>query len=210
MATPAFLAPAKTRFGELAATMSPRDRRLFVGLVVFLCGSVLAGAWWYLERSVASLDSRIIDREDKLDILDEMVAEFQAASETAGRIEEKLTEYAGQDLSAFIEATAKTTGIQQNLKGVREKGTSTEGSLERREYTVELDRVSLQQVTDFLYAIETSGYPLKIANAKFKTLTWGGQKVLQATFEVNAYSLPEAVAPSGAASAPAAEKEPTP
>lgn len=208
MATPAILAPAKARFGELAATMSPRDRRLFIGLVVFLCASLLGGAWWYLERSVADLDSRVADREDKLALLEEMVAEFQAASETAGRIEEKLTEYAGQDLSAFVEATAKTTGIQQNLKGVREKGSSTEGTLLRRDYTVELDRISLQQVTDFLYAIETSGYPLKVANAKFKTVTWGGQKVLQATFEVNAYSLPEGSAEPAASAEPAKETQP--
>lgn len=77
---------------------------------------------------------------------------------------------------------------------MREKGTTTEGTLEDKTYGVELSKLSLQQLVEFLHEVETSRYPLKIRNAKVKTQTLAGQKVLNVTLEVSAFRLVEAAA----------------
>ena len=60
-----------------------------------------------------------------------------------------------------------------------------------KSYTVELDKVSLGQLTDFLFEVETNGFPMRIRSSRMKASGAAGTRVLSATFEANAYSLNE-------------------
>lgn len=194
MATASLLQPVKSRFGELVATMSERDRKLFVFLIVFGVMVVLSGGWWLGGRYVKDLNSRIADRESTLGLLNGLAAEQENAAGQVVKIEDQLKKNAGQELSAFLEKAAQHTNISASLKGVRNKSTTVEGTLEEKLYTVELERVTVQQLTDFLYEMESSGYPLKVRSTHLKTLTAAGVKVLNVSMEVSAYRLIEAAA----------------
>jgi type II secretory pathway component PulM len=188
--------PMRARFGELVASMSARDRTLFLGLVAFLVIVLGGGAWWLGRSFLGNLTSRITQREETVALLTGLASDQDEAAAQVKIIEDELRQSAGQDLPSFIEKGAEKVGIAANLQGVREKQVSTEGTLEEKTYTVEVSKISLQQLTDFLYEVETGGYPLKVRTMKTKTMTAAGVKVLNVTMEVSAFRLLEAETPA--------------
>lgn len=183
---------ARGRFGDLVATMTPRDRRLFVGLVVFVNVVIVGGLFWFGRGVLADLESKVDDREQTLSLVTALAAEQSTGAEEVERIEEELRRNSTQDLPSFIEKAAQQVGISAQLQGVREKGTTTVGTLEEKTYGVELSRLSLQQLVDFLHAIEAARYPLRVRTTKVKTLTTAGVKALNVTLEVSAFRLVDA------------------
>jgi type II secretory pathway component PulM len=196
------LEPVRERFAELVASMSARDRSLLVGLLAFLVIAVGGGAWWLGRSALGDVRSRISQREDTVALLNGLASDNEEAAAQVKSIEDELRKSAGQDLPSFVEKAAEKTGISANLQGVREKQVSTEGTLEEKTYTVEVTKISLQQLTDFLYEVETGGYPLKVRSMKTKAITASGVKVLNVSMEVSAFRLLEAAAPAAPEAAP--------
>lgn len=186
-----FFVPVRTRFAGLVADMSPRDRNLFLGLIVSAGLAVLGGAAWGGKSLLADLNSRIATKQAALAQLEEMEAEYAANAAKVVEIEATLRQNANQDLPSYVEKAAAKHGLTSNLKAVREKGVSNQGTLEVKSYTVELDKVSLGQLTDFLFEVETNGFPMRIRSSRMKASGAAGTRVLSATFEANAYSLNE-------------------
>lgn len=192
MARIATLDPARERFAEAVAAMSPRDRKLLVGLAIFLALALLGGAWWLGGGIVADARSRVTDREAALDQLQSLAAAQSEASAQVASIEEELRKHADQDLPSYMEKSAQKVGLSANLSGVREKEVRTEGTLEEKVYGVEIAKISLQQLVDLLYEIETSGYPLRIRSMKTKSVTVQGAKLLNVSMEASAFRLVDA------------------
>lgn len=186
------LSPIRGRFAELVANMSGRDRKLFVGLVVTAYVLGLGGLWWLGNGQLASVQGSIDAQEHNLVLLNALAADQASAGEEAQKIERQLAKFAGQDLPSYLEKAAQKTGVTTNLQGVRDKSTTTDGSIEEHAYTVDLSKISLQQLTEFLYEVETTGYPLKIRSMKTKTVTLAGVKSLSVTMEISAFRLVDA------------------
>lgn len=182
------------RFGDLVAAMTPRDRKLFVGLVVFAYVAVVGGVFYFGRSQLRSLQSLVVDREETLTLVKALAADQTDAREQVKNIEEELKRNATQDLPSFVEKAAAQAGVSGQLQGVREKGTSTEGTLEEKTYGVELTKLTLQQLVDFLHEIEAARYPLRIRSTKVRTQTFSGQKLLNVTLEVSAFRLLDAAA----------------
>jgi type II secretory pathway component PulM len=75
------LEPVRGRFAELVATMSSRDRALFLGLTVFVVLVLLGGGWWLGRTLVGDVESRVASREETLALLRGLAAENAAATE---------------------------------------------------------------------------------------------------------------------------------
>ncbi len=183
----------KERFGQLVATMSPRDRYLFMGLVLMVYGSVLGGFWYVGHHALANLHSRIDDEEQAYATLSGLASDQASASADIDRIEAELKKNSGTDLSSFVEKAAQKVGIASSLQ-VRDRETSADGNLQSKTFSVELTKITLQQVKDFLFELESTGYPLKITGARFKSTTLAGAKVLNVSLDVTAYTLLDAAA----------------
>jgi len=201
MAGMTMVEPVRERFAELVATMSPRDRSLFIGLIVFVLVVLFGGAWWIGRSILADVQSRVDQREEALALLNGLASDQAEAAEKVATIEAELRKNEGQDLPSFIEKAADKAGISSNLQGVREKQVVTEGSLEEKTYSVEITKILLPQLTDFLYTIETDGYPLRVRSMKTKATTVQGAKVLAVSMEISAFRLTEA-APTPAEESP--------
>jgi type II secretory pathway component PulM len=201
--TIAVLAPVRARFGQAVSSMSPRDRKLLVGLVIFGVACLLGGVWWFGSKELADVRSRVSDREGTLETVRSLLQTEAGARSEAEKIEDQLRKNAGEDLPSFVEKTASKAGVSASLSGVREKEQSVDGNLEERRYSVELKQLTLQQLTDLLYALETAGYPLKVRSMKTRTVTASGAKALNVTLEISAYRLVE-----DEKAAPAAEEKP--
>lgn len=188
------LGPVRVRFGELVANMSPRDRTLLVGLVIAVLVFFVGGAGWLAKGYLADLRSRVADREATLSQVSGMAADYESASKDIARIEEELRKHSGQDLSSFMEKASQKIGIGDNLKGVREKSARTEGNLEEKVYGVDVDKITLAQLTSFLYEVEASGYPLQIRSTRVKASGQPGSRVLTVAMEISAFQIVEAAA----------------
>lgn len=203
MAALAFMEPIRARFGGLVADMSPRDRKLFLGLVIAGYGGAIFMAYWLGSGLLTDLDSRLKTREDALFRLGEMQVEYLRNASQVAEIEASLRENANQDFQSYVERAAQTVGIAANLKSVREKGVSEIGTLQEKTYTVEVDKVTLQQLTEFLYEVEAGGFPLKIRSNRIKTAGQEGTRTLTATLELSAFRLNEAPPMAGSPLPPA-------
>ncbi|MSP54542.1 MAG: hypothetical protein EXR69_02895 [Myxococcales bacterium] len=182
----------KERFSQLVATMSPRDRWLFTGLVVMVYGSLLGGVWYFGNQMLRDARSRIDDNEQSYAMLSGLASDQVAGAADVERIEAELKRNSGTELSTFVEKAAQKTGIASGLQ-VRERDTADDGNLESKTFSVEVTKVTLQQVKDFLYELESTGYPLKVTGARFKTVTQTGVKMLNVSLDVTGYKLLEAI-----------------
>ncbi len=186
-----FLEPVRARFNGLVSDMTPRDRALLLGLLLSLYAGLIVGGFWLSQSILGDLRSRVATREAAMVRLEEMEAGLVRNSAKVEEIEDLLRNNATQDLPSFVEKAAAKLGLGANLKAVRAKGATTEGNLEERSYTIELERVTLAQMTDLLFELETAGFPLRIRTTRLKTSGPPGTRVLTANFEVSAYKLVE-------------------
>lgn len=184
------LAPLRQRFDALVATLSPRDRRLLMGMVFLWYFAMVGVVWWIASGRVDAARLEVADREQSVKNLMSAASGYAETADQVGKIEEALKNGGSQDLSVFMEKAAEKVGITASLQ-VRPKEERTEGDLIEKMYSVEMSRITLQNLVDFLHAIETEGYPMKIRSMKTKTVTASGTKVLNVSLEVASYRYAE-------------------
>jgi CRISPR/Cas system-associated endonuclease Cas1 len=151
-------------------------------------GSLSAGVVW-MNGSLKNLAGQVEYREVAIRNAQLMATEFQTNESRANEIAAKLEEHKGANLSAHLEKAAQSVGIADRLDGVKESSSSITGDLEEKLYTASLSKLSLEDVTNFLYEIETSGFPLVVQSAKFKTRMRSQVKEIKLTLSIAAYSL---------------------
>jgi hypothetical protein len=181
----------KVKIQDLLASMTPRDRLLSIGLVTTTLLIFFFGAIFFMSKSLASLEETYSQKEYDLSQIILMKAERTEIMARSAEIEVKLREYSSTDLSAFLEQSAKKVSIQNKLNFVRETSVDSDGVLEEKRYSVSLSNLSQEEVAKFLYAIETSGYPLKIRSCNMKTRKKKGEKSLEMTLDIAAFKLVE-------------------
>jgi hypothetical protein len=195
MATPAFLIPVRSRFEEALSTLSPRDRQLLGVLIVFFMLIFLGGSFYLGYRHLNGLQTDISDKEHTLMLLKSMKADYEDSSRQLSTIEDKLKKSGNQDVSAFVEKAAQKTGITTNLQSVREKGITEEGNLEEKKYQIEISKISLQQLIDFLHELEGGSLPLRVRTSKTRTVVADGKKALSVSLEISTFRLLETAPP---------------
>jgi type II secretory pathway component PulM len=184
-------APWGARFEAFLLGMTPRDRKLFYGLsstvVVALVGAVVLGMLAVLE----GLEEDLAQGQQTLVLVQALGVEYAEAGVKAEELEAKLKVYADTDLSAFLEKAASSAQIRGNLDSVRETSKSQQGILEIKNYSVTVKKAGLEQVLNFLYETEGTGYPLRIQSANLKNVRVSGEKKLTLKLDVAAYRLVE-------------------
>ncbi len=185
------LQPLRARLRNFTEGMSPRDRLLFMGTVVVLSlGFLVFGTVFMLGR-LDSLRELVEIRQGQLAQVEEMRTAYTEGQTRLEELEKRLGAYKGTTLSAFLEQSAGKVQIQDNLKQVKERSAAVHGNLEEKLFSVELSRLTLEQVVSFLYEVETSGYPLIIRTAKFRTVYVSGQKLLKLNMDISSFRLLE-------------------
>ena len=179
------------RFQDLLASMSSRDRTLFIGLVIGGVALLVGGSVYLMSSTLHDLRGRIDDREQTLQLIHVMAAEHESSSEQAALIEDELRKNTDTDLSAFLEKSAKSTGIGDRLDAVKEKSSARDGVLEEKLYAVSLSQLETSELAEFLYEIETAGFPLQIRSLKVKTRKKSGEITLRVDLDISAYRLLE-------------------
>jgi type II secretory pathway component PulM len=171
--------------------MSPRDRKLAIGLLLFVVVVGVGGGFSLMSSSLSSLETQLDSRRADLRYVEALQADYADSSEQLASIEEDLAQHSGTSLSAFMEKAAEKAGIRDRLDSVRENSVVELDSLVQKNHSVSLSKITLEQALDFLYEIEATGYPLRVTNANLKVVKVKGEKMLNMKLEIAAYSLVE-------------------
>ena len=174
------------RIQDVLADMTPRDRSLLLGLTIVLLVAIVAGSSYAMKTSLDTLEARVKERANDVQYVYATAQEYADAQANLQVLEADLQKTSSVDLSAFLEQAAQKASID-SPDSVREKSSTTEGNLEEKQFTVTLNDISLQQLSEFLYEAEASGYPLKIRTTKVKTKTKKDEKLLQVNMDISAF-----------------------
>jgi hypothetical protein len=187
----------RDRAQDALADMAPRDRGLLLGLVVLTTVGLAGGGAWWMHGTLSGLESRVETRADTLHLLKVMASEHEAAIGQSEEIKATLKEHSDTDMSSFLEQAAKNSGVADRLNQVREKSVTTNGVLEEKLYAVALSQLSTDEMSNFLFEVETSGYPLQIRTFKVKARTRKGEKTLNVDLDIAAFRVVEEEADAG-------------
>jgi type II secretory pathway component PulM len=170
--------------------LSPRDRRLLAGLVGFGALAFAFGVWWVLSGMLSEMGTRVRSSNEKLAQIMAMKAELDEANERLAAQEGRLAQFRSQPVGAWVERLAATHGVQNELRSVDETGREDEGALQQITYKVELKKAPYDPMLEFLYGLESSGYPAQIEVATIKSSTGKDKtKVYDLTLEIVVYQV---------------------
>lgn len=170
---------AGDRLGSIAAvekveslieSLSPRDRRLLTGLVVFFLVALFAGASYLVRGVLEKSEGQIAYRTDQLLRAQDIVMESQALRSRVEAAEQSLGGEANFIIQSFIERQAQAAGITQDkvpsiqvrsdIPGERYKETLVE---------VQLKDIDLDALVRFLHSVEYGARPVHVKELRVRT-----------------------------------------
>jgi hypothetical protein len=177
----------RTTIDAQADALSPKDSKLLGGLLTVFLVAILGGGYMMISGAIETKEAVLQSKLDTVEFLEVAAAELVAATDTIAASETRLEQYKNEGFKPFVEKIAKAKSIE--LNAVTDQGSESIGGVKQTKYKVSIKRVELSAVLDFILALETSGYPMRIENAHFKTVKASGEKVITLTLEVVALTL---------------------
>ncbi len=172
-------------------SLTPRDRKLLVGLVSFMGLAFVSVLWYSLYTVLDDKASRLRDAKSQLEIVRSLEVEHAAAAAKLEAAESRLAQYKGKRVSAHIEEVAQKRDVQDLLRAVNEVGAEQVGNIKQTTYKVDLKGLDYAAAYGFMYELETSGYPVHIEVADFKRTFVKKEKKLNVNLELVVFSLAE-------------------
>ena len=176
---------------EQLDALSPRDRKLLAGLLIFFGLAIVVGAFWGMNRTLSNKAELIADKKLALAKIQGYHARYEVASARLAAAEDTLREYSGQPASAFLERAATAVQVRDKFS-VSKQGTETEDNLERTRYRVELSRVPIDLALNYVYDVEVSEYPLEIDSVSWRVTGRPEEKTASLTIEMVTFALGDA------------------
>lgn len=171
--------------------MSPREQTIaLVGagvaiiLVIVLPVAIASSRIGKLEREVAD------GRRQFKEVVRAIEAYDRKRAQLAG-LQQQLVGGYDQQISTTLESIAEQNGIKDRIDSLKEKAAAPSDLFEEASVDVRLKRVSLQQLIDFLYAIEH--HPEKMLRLKQLSVKprFDNKQDLDVSFTVSTYRLLE-------------------
>jgi len=172
-------------------SLSPRDRKLLVGLLSFMGIAFVSVLWYSLYTVLDDKASRVREAKSQLEIVKVLEAEHAAAAGKLEASESRLAQYKGKRVSAHIEELANQRDMNEQLKAVNEVSSEQVGNIKQTTYKVDLKGLDYATAYGFMYELETSGYPVHIEMADFKKTFVKKVKKLNVTLELVVFELAE-------------------
>jgi len=190
------MAQLPVRTGPLAfvdrqlEALSARDRTLLVGLFGFGASLMVVvsgyGAWSVLHAKA----SAVIEVKEQVAEMQVLQRNYQAAEATFKAHEDALRNK--QPVSTFIEGLASKHEITDQLSNINAQGTpEVVGSIAQQRYTVDIKKAPQENIFRFLYDLETSGYPVSVDQAAFKSQKTKEGVMMNLTLELMVLSVSE-------------------
>ena len=162
---------------------------LLLILVPFACGS----------SRLSKLESQIQSHEKNVSKVVDKITELQQAQGKMKAMESRIKPKSQVQLTTKLEALATQSGIGQNIDSLKEMPGTPGEDFEEMVVAVRLSRLSLSQLIEFLYGIESQNdLSLQVRRLQLKP-RYDNRQQFDANFEISTY-----VSTAPAAEAPAA------
>lgn len=170
--------------------LSPRDRKLLVGLILFFAVVFVGGYWYLLNSQLDEKANRVREAKSALLTVQQLDAEYRQHTAQFETQKDRLSQHLDKSTSSWIEGLATEHGIIEQLRAVNALTVEPLSDVMKREtFRVELKRVSQEPLYRFLHALETDGYPASVESATFKVTKQKKVKVMDLTLELAVLSL---------------------
>jgi hypothetical protein len=171
---------------EQLEAMSTRDRNLATGLAAGLV-LLLAGAMtWSLQSMIADHASRVVLAKQNLMSVREMALEYEDLQARLAAAEEGMGAFQADSMSTYLDTWAAQAGV--SLRNVQETDAAVVGNFKERDFRVEVERAELGGVLQFLHAIETSPYLIKVRSANFKVKEVKRERTIDLDLDLRTFS----------------------
>ncbi len=185
------IAALQDQIQDALADMKPRDRSMFIGLVLFAMVGLVFGSIWWMRGSISDLESRVADREHTLQQIKMMGVEQANAEADVDRLSKQLSRNGSTDVSSFIEKAAEKVGIREKLDSVRQKTEADDGVIVESVYTVKLSRLDQTELARILTEVELSDFPVRIRAFKVRRRQRKGENYLDIDMDISSFKLAE-------------------
>ena len=150
------------KISSLWNTLSRRDRRLMVvlvvGLTLFVGFFVVTG----IRSRVRSLSTSVQSKQRDLNTINSMIADLEESRSRIEELEARLEGYGDFSVSGFLESTGDELKIADNIKGINDQGMTEGAFFAEHRYEVVLKKVTLEQLVNYMYKIQSAPQPLRI------------------------------------------------
>jgi type II secretory pathway component PulM len=192
------MATVPVRTGPMAVierqleALSPRDRRLLVGLVLCVVVFGTLGFWYLLNGLLDEKASRVRGAKESYARVQQLEQEYREAEARFDAQKGRLEEFANQPVSSWIEDMAQKHELNDALAAVKQNAGEQVGMIVQTRYSVDLKRAPQEALYRFLYELETSDFPARVEQANFRVVRAGkGNKVMDVTLDLIVLSLAE-------------------
>ncbi|MDL1871570.1 hypothetical protein FBR05_05150 [Deltaproteobacteria bacterium PRO3] len=162
---------------------------LLLILIPFACGS----------SRLSKLESQIQSHEKNVSKVVDKITELQQAQAKMKAVESRIRPKSQVQLTTKLEALATQSGIGQNIDSLKEMPGTPGEDFEEMVVAVRLSRLSLSQLIEFLYGIESqSDMSLQVKRLQLKP-RYDNRQQFDANFEISTYvsTAPAGEAPAG-------------
>jgi hypothetical protein len=166
-------------------SLSPRDRKLLVGLVLFFGLTLTFGYCWVIRGFLTDRASRVIEAKEAHAAVLADQKRLAVANAAFEREQSRLAAASAKSVPAWVEELAKKHALEQALSKVTDTTSEPVGdSLQQTHYVIELKKAPQENVYRFVYDMETSEFPASIDSAKFRVAMVKKDKFLDVTLDV--------------------------
>lgn len=169
------------------------NRREKLGVIG--AGVVVAGALVYVAAvapvlgRLSELDARIARRQVELGQLAALRAQYAQLKAQVDQVEARIAEARGTfSILSFLEGQAVRLGIRDRIASMRPQTTPLFDRYRETAVEVRLERVSLNQLVNYLYQLEATPQRLVIKRLNIRT-RFDNPAQLDVTFQVATYEL---------------------
>lgn len=170
------------RFRTLYESLSPRDRRLFIGLVGFLIALVVGSAAYSGNRYLQRLSQDNIRKQDQLVRVMEIRMAHDELKQQIDALEAQLKTNGEFNLTSFLERTANDLQFPQTVN-IQTKGEQVTEGVRALAVEVKIRKAPLKKILRYVHAIESTAQRLQVKNLRIRT-TFNSRQELDCELEV--------------------------
>jgi hypothetical protein len=142
-----------------------------------------------MDSREAEMKAKIEARKATLASIQGQLASHRTAQAEVEGLQQRLLNHSGSSLASFIERTSKTVSVDDRLTGVSSRQSSRDGDIETSRYAMTLKSLTLEELGDFLFEVETADYPVRIDSIKITRSKKEDVMLLSPSIELSAFSI---------------------
>ena len=142
---------------------------VFSGAGVLLLLALWLGVISPYKRGMEQTESRIVSRQGQLEEVRQLQQEYVKLQAMLASAEKNLARSSrGFSLFTFVEDVTTRIGIRDNLVSMRPQTPQVQGEYREESVEIRLEKVGLDQMVRFLYALESADTPMQMKSMRLK------------------------------------------